>query len=74
MSMGAIDPQGVASLDLRSMVRRLYVGTTRHCYILALSGSYGLIEEMFSNFSHNKSMSYWQNLRIGLLDIATYMY
>ena len=56
MSMGAIDPQGVASLDLRCMICRLYVGTARHCYILALTGSYGLIEEMLSNFSHNKSM------------------
>ena len=33
-SMGANDPRGMASLDPRGMVGRIYVGTTKHCYIL----------------------------------------
>ena len=33
-SMGAIDPQSVASFDLRGLIGRIYVGDTRHCYIL----------------------------------------
>ena len=33
-SVGAIDPQGVASFDPRGLISRIYVGDTRHCYIL----------------------------------------
>ena len=35
-TMGAFDLQGVASLDLGGggLIGRIYVGTTRYCYIL----------------------------------------
>ena len=33
-SMGANDPQGMANLDPRGMDGRIYVGDTKHCYIL----------------------------------------
>ena len=33
--MGANDPRGVANLDLRGIIGRVYVGTTtKHCYML----------------------------------------
>ena len=32
--MGANDPWGMATLDPRGMVGRIYVETTKHCYIL----------------------------------------
>ena len=33
-SMGANDPQGVASLDPRVLIGRICVGNTKHCYTL----------------------------------------
>ena len=35
-SMGGNDPQGVDNLDPRGVIGRIYVGTTKHCYILNL--------------------------------------
>ena len=32
--MEAIDPQDVASFDHRGLIGRIYVGTTRHYYLL----------------------------------------
>ena len=34
--MGANDPRGMANLDPRGMVDRIYVETTKHCYILSM--------------------------------------
>ena len=33
-SIGANEPLGVANLNPRGMVGRIYVGATKHCYIL----------------------------------------
>ena len=35
-SMKAIDPQNVDSFDPRGLIGRIYVGTTRHYYILKI--------------------------------------
>ena len=34
ISLETIDPQDVASYDPRGLIGRIYVGTTRHYYIL----------------------------------------
>ena len=33
-SLGANDPRGVARLGPRGLIGRIYVGTSKHCYIL----------------------------------------
>ena len=55
--MGANKPQGVANLDPRGMVGRIYVGdhlTLLHTKYLS-SEPYGFREEDFLSFSHYKS-------------------
>ena len=50
--MGAKEPRGIANLDPRGMVGRIYVGdhlTLLHTKYLS-SGSYGFIEEAFFSF------------------------
>ena len=57
-SMGAKKPRGVASLDPRDMVGRIYVGdhlTLLHTKYLC-SGPYGFREEDFLSISHYKSV------------------
>ena len=34
--MGDNDPRGMASMDPRGLIGRIYVGDTKHCYILKL--------------------------------------
>ena len=56
--MGANEPLGVANLDPRGMVGRIYVRdhlTLLHTKYLS-SVSYGFREEDFWSFSHYKSM------------------
>ena len=56
--MGANDPRGVASLNLRGLIGRIYVGD--HYTLLPTkyisSGHHGFREEDFLSFSHYKSM------------------
>ena len=57
-SMGANDPRGVANLDPRGMIGWIYVGSTKHCYILNIQ-ALGLVvseKKIFSRFSHYKLM------------------
>ena len=57
MSMGANDPRGVASLDPKGLIGRIYVGdhkTLLHTKYIS-SGPYGFREEDFLSFSHYKS-------------------
>ena len=35
-SMGANDPGALASLGPRALIGRIYVGATKHCYILIM--------------------------------------
>ena len=56
--MGANDPRGVASLDPRGLIGRMYVGnhlTLLHTKYIS-SGSHGFREEEFLSFSLYKSM------------------
>ena len=58
-SMGANDPRGAANLDPKSMIGRIYVDTTKHCYILNIQ-AYGLMvseKNIFSSFSHYRPMA-----------------
>ena len=57
-SMGANDPRGVASLDSRGLISRIYVRnyyTLLHTKYIS-SGPHGFREEDFLSFSHYKSM------------------
>ena len=57
-SMGANEHQGMANMDPRGMVGRIYVGdpsTLLYTKYLS-SGPYGFREEDFLSFSHYKSM------------------
>ena len=57
-SIGANDPQGVASLDSRGLIGRIYVVnhyTLPHTKYLS-SGPHGFREEDFLSFTHYKSM------------------
>ena len=57
-SMRAVEPRGVANLDPRGMVGRIYVGdhlTLLHTKYLS-SGPYDFREEDFLSFSHFKSI------------------
>ena len=56
--MGATEPRGVANLDPRGMVDRIYVGdhlTLLHTKYLS-SEPYTFRVEDFLTFTHNKSM------------------
>ena len=58
MSMGANDPQGMASLDPKGLIGRIYVVdhyTLLHTKYIS-SGPHGFREEDFLSFSHYKSM------------------
>ena len=61
--MEADDTKGVANLDPRGIIGRLYVGDTRHCYMSPKS-------RRFLQFGHHGPD--WQDLCSGPLDIATY--
>ena len=58
MSMGANDPWGMANLDPRGLISRIYVGD--HYTLLQTKyiscGPHGFREEDFLSFSHYKSM------------------
>ena len=57
-SKGANEPLGMANLDPRGMIGRIYVGnhlTLLHTKYIS-SGPYGFREEDFWSFSHHKSM------------------
>ena len=56
--MGANDPWGMASLDARGLIVRIYVGdhdTLLHTKYISC-GPHGFREEDFLSFSHYKSM------------------
>ena len=56
--MGANDPQGMASLDPRVLICRIYVGdhkTLLHTKYISC-GAHGFREEDFLSFSHYKSL------------------
>ena len=58
MSMGANDPQGMASLESRGLIGRIYVGdhyTLLHTKYIS-SGTNGFREKDFLSFSYYKSM------------------
>ena len=82
--MGANDTKGMASLDPRGLIGRIYVGdhkTLLHTKYIS-SGPHGFREEDFLSFSHYKSMGAngqfgpqgldCQDLCRGPLNIATY--
>ena len=47
--MGAKDPRGVANLDPSGLTGRIYVGTTKHCYILNIYAVGLMISEKIFN-------------------------
>ena len=56
--MGANDPRGMAILDPRGLIGRIYVGdhkTLLHTKYIS-SGPHGFREEDFLSFSHDKFM------------------
>ena len=56
--MGTNDHRGIASLDPRGLIGRIYIGdhyTLLHTTYIS-SGSHGFREEDFLSFSHYKSM------------------
>ena len=76
--MGANDPWGVANLDPRGMVGRIYVGdhlTLLHTKYIS-SGPHGFGEEDFLSFSHYKSMGaiyrHGRHLDLRTVTICTY--
>ena len=51
-SMEANDPHGMANSDPKGAFGRIYVRTTRHCYILHIScGLDGFREDIFKSFN-----------------------
>ena len=71
-SMGANKPRGVANLDPRGMVGRIYKG--HHLTLLNIkylsSGPHGFREEFFFNFSNYKSIKDKESQSHGWQDLC----
>ena len=63
--MGANDHRGVANLDPRDMLGRIYLGTSKHRYMQNIQASGRVVTEkkIFLCFSYNKPMADNDTLR-----------
>ena len=58
--MGANDPRGVANLDSRGIIGRIYVGSTERCYLLNIQALGLVVSENFRIFHVFPIISLWQ--------------